>query len=92
LNASLHGLSSSSPDTSSFGLTQSTASTPVAGVHCPHTWSRSGIFKPREHTNGTIAWIVVCMAQVQVDPTFEPRHYQASMSMPHWHAGMELEV
>jgi hypothetical protein len=32
------------------------------------------------------------MAQVQADPTFEARHYQASMSMPHWHADMELEV
>jgi hypothetical protein len=57
----------------------------------PHTHSRSGIHRPKEHTNGTVAWIAACLAQAQSDPSAEPRHYQAALSIPHWRAAMDLE-
>jgi hypothetical protein len=57
----------------------------------PHTRSHSGIHRPKEHTDGTVAWITACLAQAQADPSAEPRHYQAALSIPHWRAAMDLE-
>jgi hypothetical protein len=44
-------------------------------VHHPLTRSRSGIFKRKERADGTVAWLVACMTNIQDDPTFEPRNY-----------------
>jgi hypothetical protein len=38
-----------------------------------------------------VAWIAACLAQVQSDPSTEPRHYQAALSILHWRAAMDLE-
>ena len=65
---------------------------PAPVVLRPHTRSRSGIHRPKKYTDGTVAWIVACLAQAQSDPTAEPRHYQAAMSIPHWRAAMDLEI
>ncbi|XP_071674374.1 uncharacterized protein [Lolium perenne] len=62
---------------------------PVTAALRPHT--RSGIHRPKTRTDGTVAWIAACLAQAQSDPTAEPRHYQAAMSIPHWRASMDLE-
>jgi hypothetical protein len=37
-----------------------------------------------------VAWIAACLAQAQSDPSAEPHHYQAAMSIPHWRATMDL--
>jgi hypothetical protein len=50
--------------------------------------SKGGIVHPRECTDGTVAWIVACLADAQVNPTAEPQHFQAAMSIPHWRAAM----
>jgi hypothetical protein len=60
--------------------------------HRHDTRSKSVIFKPLTHTDGTIAWLVSCMAHAQSDPTTEPHHYQAALSIPHWQSAMESEV
>jgi hypothetical protein len=41
----------------------------------PHTQSKSRIVRRKERTDGTIAWIVACMADAQADPTTESHHY-----------------
>ena len=38
-----------------------------------------------------MAWLATCMAQAQSDPTAEPRHFQAALSIPHWRTAMEQE-
>jgi histone deacetylase 1/2 len=53
--------------------------------------SRSSITRPKERTNGTVAWLAACTAHTVADPTAEPRSYQAAMSIPHWRAAMEQE-
>jgi hypothetical protein len=57
-----------------------------------NTRSKSGISKPLIRIDGTIAWLVSCMAHAQSDPTAEPCHYQAALSIPHWRSAMESEV
>ncbi|KAK1684898.1 hypothetical protein QYE76_045746 [Lolium multiflorum] len=57
----------------------------------PVTRSQHGIFRPRERTDGTVSWLAACMAHSVADPTAEPRHFQAAMTIPHWRAAMELE-
>ncbi|KAK1696800.1 hypothetical protein QYE76_013497 [Lolium multiflorum] len=64
---------------------------PAPVVHRPHTRSKSGIVRPRERTDGTVAWLAACLAQATADPTAEPRHYTAAMQIPHWRSAMELE-
>ncbi|KAK1606993.1 hypothetical protein QYE76_030666 [Lolium multiflorum] len=67
-------------------------STTVAPVALrPHTRSRSGIIRPRQRTDGTVAWYAACLAAALADPSAEPRNYQAAMSVPHWREAMELE-
>jgi hypothetical protein len=56
-----------------------------------HTRSCGGIFHPKEHTDGTIAWLTTCMANALSDPTAEPHHFQAAMAIPHLGAAMEQE-
>ncbi|KAK1695648.1 hypothetical protein QYE76_012345 [Lolium multiflorum] len=56
-----------------------------------HTRSRSGISRPKERTDGTVAWLVACLSQAVADPTAEPRHYSAAMQIPHWRQAMDLE-
>ena len=60
-------------------------------VSRPHTRSRSGIFRPRERKDGTVAWLAACMAAAIADPSAEPRNYQAAMTILHWREAMELE-
>ena len=57
----------------------------------PHTRSKSGVFRPKERKDGTVAWLATCMAQAQSDPTAEPRYFQAALSIPHWRTAMEQE-
>ena len=57
----------------------------------PHTRSKSGVFRPKERKDGTVAWLATCMAQAQSDPTAEPRHFQAALRIPHWRSAMEQE-
>jgi hypothetical protein len=57
----------------------------------PHTRSKSGSVRRKERTDGTIAWIATRLLDAQADPTAEPHHYQAEMSIPHWGAAMEDE-
>jgi hypothetical protein len=57
----------------------------------PHTRSRTGVHRPKERTDGTVAWIAACLAQSQSDPSAEPRHYQAAMSILHWRTAMDLD-
>jgi hypothetical protein len=63
--------------------------TPVASR--PHTRSQSGITRPRQRTDGTVAWLDACLSQAIADPSAEPRHYTAAMEIPHWRSAMELE-
>ncbi|XP_071683604.1 uncharacterized protein [Lolium perenne] len=86
--------SASSPSSSpspSPGTTPAPATTTAAPAAPPalrpHTRSRSGIFRPKEHTDGTVA----CMTAALADPTVEPHTYQAAMSIPHWREAMEQE-
>jgi hypothetical protein len=65
--------------------------TPATVAMRPHMHSRSGIHRSKECTDGTVAWIAACLAQAQSDPSTEPRHYQAALSIPHWRAAMDLE-
>ena len=60
-------------------------------VHRPHTRSRSGIFRPVNRTDGTVAWYAACMSAALADPSSEPRTYQAAMRIPHWREAMEQE-
>ncbi|KAK1645287.1 hypothetical protein QYE76_063092 [Lolium multiflorum] len=76
---------STTPDASPF------VTLPAPVVHRPHTRSKSGIVRPRERTDGTVAWLAACLAQATADPTAEPRHYTAAMQIPHWRSAMELE-
>ena len=39
-----------------------------------------------------MAWLAACMAHIAADPTAEPRHFQAALSIPHWHAAMKQEI
>ena len=64
---------------------------PAPVISRPHTRSRSGVFRRRERTDGTVAWLAACLTQAVVDPTAEPRHYTAAMQIPHWRTAMELE-
>ena len=38
-----------------------------------------------------VAWLAACMAHATADPTAEPHHFQAALSIPHWRAAMEQE-
>ncbi|KAK1614549.1 hypothetical protein QYE76_020066 [Lolium multiflorum] len=67
----------------------STVTAPVASR--PHTRSQSGIARPRQRTDGTVAWLAACLSQAIADPSAEPRHYTAAMEIPHWRSAMELE-
>ena len=49
------------------------------------------MFRPKERTDGTVAWLAACMAHTAGDPNAEPRHFQAALSIPHWRAAMEQE-
>ncbi|XP_037446411.1 putative disease resistance protein RGA4 [Triticum dicoccoides] len=62
-----------------------------APVLRPHTRNKSGVVQPKKRTDGTVAWLATCMAQAQADPTGEPRHFQAAMSIPHCRLAMEQE-
>lgn len=55
------------------------------------TRSMHVIYLPKVRTNGIVAWLAVCMAQATSDPTSEPRHFCATLSIPHWCAAMEQE-
>jgi histone deacetylase 1/2 len=64
---------------------------PAAATLRPHTRSKSGIVRRKEHMDETVAWLATCLADAQADPTAEPRNYQAAMSIPHWRVAMEDE-
>jgi hypothetical protein len=64
-------------------------STSTAPVLRPHTRSHSGIFHPKERTDGTVAWHTACVTADVADPSSEPCTYQAAMSIPHWREAME---
>jgi hypothetical protein len=66
-------------------------STSAAPVLHPHTCSHSGIFRPKERTDGTVAWHTACVTADGADPSSEPHTYQAAMSIPHWREAMEHE-
>jgi hypothetical protein len=53
--------------------------TPAPAALRPRTRSQAGIFRPKERTDGTVAWIASCVAQAEADPTAEPRHFQAAL-------------
>ena len=80
--------SSTSPSSSPL---QAAPSTSVVPVSRPHTRSRSGIFKPKERKDGTVAWLAACLAAAVADPSSEPRSYQAALRIPHWREAMEQE-
>jgi hypothetical protein len=68
------------------------SSLPPAAISLrPHTRSKSGVVRRKEHMDGTVAWLAACLADAQADPTVEPRNYQAAMSIPHWRAAMADE-
>jgi hypothetical protein len=69
---------SSTPAATSSYLT---IATPVASR--PHTRSKSGVYRPKERTDGTVAWLATCLDHVVVDPTPEPCHFFAAMQIPH---------
>ncbi|KAK1612536.1 hypothetical protein QYE76_036209 [Lolium multiflorum] len=81
---------SPSPSPGSNPASTVTTAAPSAPLR-PHTRSRSGIFRPKERTDGTVAWYAACMTAAIADPTAEPRTYQAAMSIPHWREAMEQE-
>ncbi|XP_071685269.1 uncharacterized protein [Lolium perenne] len=83
--------SDASPSPSSAGSSSDAPSTSKAPVLRPHTRSRSGIYRPLERTDGTVAWYAACMAAAVADPSSEPRTYQAAMGIPHWRQAMEQE-
>lgn len=64
---------------------------PASVLSRPHTRSQSGISRPKERTDGTVAWLGACLSQAVADPTAEPRHYSAAMQIPHWRQAMDLE-
>ncbi|KAK1609668.1 hypothetical protein QYE76_033341 [Lolium multiflorum] len=82
---------SPSPSPSPLPGTTTASTAPTAAPLRPHTRSRSGIFRPKERTDGTVAWYAACMTAALADPTAEPRTYQAAMSIPHWREAMEQE-
>jgi hypothetical protein len=57
--------------------------TPATVAMRPHMHGRSGVHRPKERTDGTVAWIAACLAQAQSDPSAQPCHYQAAMSIPY---------
>jgi hypothetical protein len=65
--------------------------TPAPAALRPRTRSQAGIFRPKQRTDGTVAWIASCVAQAEADPTAEPRHFQASLGIPHLRSAMEQE-
>ncbi|KAK1630656.1 hypothetical protein QYE76_004971 [Lolium multiflorum] len=84
--------SSSPPGSGSSSSSSAAPSTStVPAVSRPHTRSRSGIVRPKERTDGTVAWYAACMSAAISDPTAEPRTYQAALSIPHWRDAMEQE-
>jgi histone deacetylase 1/2 len=90
---------SSSPSPSPAGPSPSLSPSPspaapltsTALVLRPHTCSHSGIFRPKERTDGTVAWHTACVTADVANPSSEPRTYQAAMSIPHWREAMEQE-
>ncbi|KAK1662393.1 hypothetical protein QYE76_050552 [Lolium multiflorum] len=79
---------------SSPGSPASSSSSPVPPAPVargPRTRSQTGVFRPKERTDGTVAWIAACVADATADPTAEPRHFQAALGIPHWRAAMEQE-
>ncbi|KAK1667332.1 hypothetical protein QYE76_055491 [Lolium multiflorum] len=57
----------------------------------PVTRSMHGIHRPKQRTDGTVAWLAACIAQSVADPCAEPRHFRAALGIPHWRAAMEQE-
>ena len=87
---------SASGEWSASSLPSSSTSSPPSpppppAIVRPSTRSQSGIVRPKERTDGTVAWIATCMAQADADPTAEPRHFQAALRIPHWRSAMEQE-
>jgi histone deacetylase 1/2 len=50
-----------------------------------------GIHRPKQRTDGTVAWLAACIAQSVANPCAEPRHFRAALGIPHWRAAMEQE-
>jgi histone deacetylase 1/2 len=57
----------------------------------PVTRAMRGVHKPKERTDGTVAWLAACIAHLTVDPTVEPQHFRAALGIPHWRTAMEQE-
>ena len=71
--------------------TPASSAQPTTVALRPRTRSQTGVFQPKKRTDGTVAWLAACMAHIAADPTAEPRHFQAALGIPHWHALMEQE-
>ncbi|KAK1670188.1 hypothetical protein QYE76_058347 [Lolium multiflorum] len=85
-------LAPSSPASTAPNTSAPASSAPVtAEPRRPITRSQHGIVRPRARTDGTVAWLAACMAHSVDDPTAEPRHFQAAMTIPHWRTAMEQE-
>ena len=82
---------SASPLMSSPVPSSASPAQPAAVVLRPRTCSQTCVFQPKKHPDGTIAWLVACMAHIAADPTAESRHFQVALGIPHWHAAMEHE-
>ena len=57
----------------------------------PVTRLQRGIRQPKQRSDGTVAWLAACFADVAADPSSEPRHFRAALAVPHWRAAMEQE-
>ncbi|XP_073358374.1 uncharacterized protein [Aegilops tauschii subsp. strangulata] len=91
VSSSPTGSVSASSESDSPGPTPASSPQPAVALR-PRTRSQHGIFRPKERTDGTVAWLAACMAHTTADPTAGPRHFQAALSIPHWRAAMEQEV
>jgi histone deacetylase 1/2 len=50
-----------------------------------------GIVKPKQRTDGTVAWFTACHTHGVTDPTLEPDNHTEALCIPHWRAAIELE-
>jgi hypothetical protein len=48
-----------------------------------------GVHQPKQHIDGTVAWLAACIAHSIVDPTAEIHHFKAALGIRHWRSVME---
>ncbi|KAK1614057.1 hypothetical protein QYE76_019574 [Lolium multiflorum] len=73
------------------GAASSSSAPPPAPITGPVTRLRNNIRRPRERTDGTVAWLTRCMAHAVTSESAEPRDFRVAMALPHWRSAMDSE-